>query len=66
MEKVLVTPEELASRFRSKMDLYNAQTIDSEPILPLTYLGQLLLPSYSHWPLEFLKSLIKGDKQVSD
>ena len=48
MEKALVTPEELASRFNSKMDLYNALTIDCKPILPLTYLGQLLLKSYSH------------------
>ena len=66
MERVLVAPEELLSRVRSKVDLYNALTIDSKSILPITYLGQLLLPSYSHWSLEFLRSLIKGEKKVSD
>ena len=66
MERVLIAPEELLCRVRSKVDLYNALTIDSKSILPITYLGQLLLPSYSHWSPEFLRSLIKGKKKVND
>ena len=66
MERVLVAPEELLSRVRSKLDLYNALAIDSKSILPITYLGQLLLPSYSDWSPEFLRSLIKSEKKVNN
>jgi hypothetical protein len=64
MEKRYYAPEELLSKFKSKLDMHKYMTIDRKRIyfINLTIVG-LYLPSYSATTLEFMRDLLSKKKQ---
>ena len=44
MEKSFITVEDIQVKFRSKLDLYNALSVDSKLLKPTKYSG-LILPT---------------------
>ena len=65
MKRLLVAPEELLSIIRSKVNIYNALTIDSKPYCHNLFRAILVVILFS-LIIEFLRSLINDEKKVID
>ena len=64
MEKVYMSPEELALYFRSKKDFYKFLRYDRKVSISDLLCRTIVLPTYRNWKLEFMRQLLRGEKEV--
>ena len=62
IENEYMAPEELSHIFKSKRDLYDALVVDSKWLQLDLNVEELLLPSYSRCPINFLRQLLSKEK----